>query len=145
LDPRDDAEALRASWQGRCLCSTDGLMGAVVLSVLAHNFDDAMPALLRACGRVVQIPFLCTAARIRHSGEVTADVVVAWNRIAVAVVLFDDEQELRDRFRDLADLLKLSDADHIELFACVRRWVVCDYRLDPHMNPADPDAKRLVH
>jgi hypothetical protein len=31
------------------------------------------------------------------------------------------------------------------MFAAVKRWVVADRRLDPNMDPQDPDAKRLVH
>jgi hypothetical protein len=50
---------------------------------------------------------------------------------------------MRDAFRRLADRLKLNDADRIELFKCVQRWVVADRRLDPTFDPKDPDAKRL--
>ena len=54
------------------------------------------------------------------------------------------ELALRNDFRRLADKIKLSDADRVELFAAVKNWVVADRRLDPTMDPKDPDAKRLV-
>ena len=34
--------------------------------------------------------------------------------------------------------------DHLAEADLIRRWIVCDFRLDPTMDPADPDAKRLV-
>jgi hypothetical protein len=52
---------------------------------------------------------------------------------------------MQNDFRRLADRLKLSDADRIEMFKCVQRWVVADRRLDPSFDPRDPDAKRLVN
>ena len=51
---------------------------------------------------------------------------------------------MRDAFRRLADRLKLSDSDRIEMFKYVQRWVVADRRLDPTFDPQDPDAKRLT-
>jgi hypothetical protein len=50
----------------------------------------------------------------------------------------------RDDMRRLADRLKLTDQERLEFFTCVKRWLVADHRLDPTMDPADPDAKRLT-
>ena len=58
-------------------------------------------------------------------------------------VLYRSEMSLRNDFRRLADQLKLCDEDRVELFAAVQRWVVADRRLDPLMDPKDPDARRL--
>jgi hypothetical protein len=60
------------------------------------------------------------------------------------VVLYADELELRDEFRRLADQAKLADDERIEMFAAIRNWIIADYRLDPTMDPADPDARHLV-
>jgi hypothetical protein len=46
--------------------------------------------------------------------------------------------------RRLADRLKLSDQERLEFFTCVKRWLVADLRLDPTMDPMDPDAKHLT-
>ena len=35
--------------------------------------------------------------------------------------------------------------DRIEMFTALRNWIVADFRLDPTMDPSDPDARRLVH
>jgi hypothetical protein len=121
-------------------------MGAVVLSVLSHNFDDAMPALLRLVFpgfTSIAAPFYCTAGKVDKSGRVVADVVTKHGLVVKDAEVFASEEKLRDEFRRLADRLKLSDPDRIELFKCVQRWVVADRRLDPTFDPKDPDAKRL--
>lgn len=121
-------------------------MGAVVLSVLAHSFDDAMPVLLRIVYpgfTSIAAPFYCTAAKVDKAGRVVADVVTKDGQVVKDAKVFDDEIQMRDAFRRLADRLKLSDPDRIELFKSVQRWVVADRRLDPTFDPKDPDAKRL--
>lgn len=138
---------LRDSWQGKCLAAAQGKTGAVMLSVLAHNYDGAMLALLRVVFpgfTSITAPFLCTAGKVAKSGAVVADMVGKTGSITKDTVLYRSEIELRDDFRKLADRLKLNDADRIEMFAAVKRWVVADRRLDPTMDPQDPDAKRLV-
>jgi hypothetical protein len=139
---------LRASWQARVLSAAEGRgLGMVALSVLAHNFDEAMPVLLAIVYpgfRSIKAPFLCSAGKVDKAGRVVADMVTADGRIIKEAPLYPSETALRDTFRKLADRLKLSDSDRIELFKCVQRWVVADRRLDPTFDPMDPDAKRLV-
>lgn len=144
------AQDLRDLWQCRALAETDGRgrIGAVLLSVLAHNYDDAMPVLLRVVFpgfTSINAPFLCSAGRIAKTGAVVADMIDKDGQRHTGVPVYRDETALRDDFRRLADKLKLSDADRIEMFKCVQRWVVADTRLDPNFDPKDPDAKRLVH
>lgn len=137
---------LRASWQARALAETGGHMAAVLLSVLAHNFDDAMPILLRIAYpgfTSIAAPFYCTAGKLAKSGQIVADVVTTDGQIVKDAKVFDSEIQMRDAFRRLADRMKLSDSDRVEMFKCVQRWVVADRRLDPNFDPKDPDAKRL--
>jgi hypothetical protein len=139
---------LRDSWQGRALAATDGAPRAVLMSVLAHTLDTAMPALCALCipgfdGALIP-PFLTSAARIDKSGRVVADVCGRMGVINKDEVIFASELAMRDSFRRLADDLKLSDDDRIELFKYAQRWVVADRRLDPNFDPRDPDAKRLT-
>jgi hypothetical protein len=141
---------LRACWQARVLLAaqakTDGVIAAVALSVLAHNYDDAMPTLLKVLFpgfESITPPFLCTAGKVDKSGAVVADLVERAGTITKNYRLYRDEIALRDDFRRLADELKLTDADRVELFGAVKRWVVADRRLDPTFDPQDPDAKRL--
>jgi hypothetical protein len=145
---RRHAEDLRQTWQARALLHARGKMGAVVLSVLAHNYDDALPVLLRLVFpgfTSIAAPFLCTAAQIVKSGRVVADMVTKDGRIIKQYEVFKSELHLRDAFRRLADEMKLADADRIEMFKAAQRWVVADQRLDPTFDPKDPDAKRLTH
>lgn len=144
-----EARDLREMWQGRALVAVEGhgRLSAVLLSVLAHNFDEAMPILLRVVFpgfTSINAPFLCSAGKIAKTGAVVADVIDKDGRKHTGVPLYRNETALRDDFRKLADRMKLSDADRVEMFKCVQRWVVADMRLDPNMDPKDPDAKRLV-
>jgi len=145
------SKEFRVMWQGRALAAATGTTAAVLLSVLAHNYDDAMPVMLRvvkpitwdAENQTVKAPFLSSAGKVAKSGAIVADVVQANGKIVKGAVLYLNETELRDDFRRLADRLKLSDADRTEMFMAVQRWVVADTRLDPNFDPKDPDAKRL--
>jgi len=60
-------------------------------------------------------------------------------------MLFFSARTMEYAFRVFADQLTCDDSGRIELFDALQRWVVCDYRIDPTMDPEDPDAKRLVH
>lgn len=143
---------LRASWQARALAGTEGKLQAVVMSVLAHNFDEAMPVLMEIAfpgfivgGTPIRDAVYCSAARIDKSGRIVADMVSRSGVKTKDSVVFESDLQMRGVFRRLADMMKLSDRDRIEMFHAVQRWVVADRRLDPAMDPADPDAKRLVH
>lgn len=148
---------LRDAWQGRVLARALALtagsarpvspLGACVLSILAHNFDAAMPVLLRVVfpGFVsVGLPFLTSCARIAKTGHIMADMATREGRLAKNQIFFRNARQMESRLRRLADEARLSDADRVEFFEAAKRWVVADYRLDPTMNPADPDAKRLT-
>lgn len=154
---RRHAVELRESWQGRVLAPAlvveGGIarprdpMGAVVLSVLAHSFDEALPVLLRVVFpgfRAIGTPFFCTAARIAKTGDVMADLITRDGRRLKNQKVFSSTRQMESRFRRIADAARLEDAGRAEFIDAAKRWVVCDYRLDPTMNPADPDAKRLT-
>lgn len=140
---------LRASWQSRVLVGTTGPARMVVMSVLAHTYDEALFTLCWAVfpdfDGSLKPPFLTSAGKIDKTGAIVADMVDERGRIHKDMVLFPTEIGLRDAFRKLADRLKLNDQDRIELFKCAQRWVVADRRLDPSFDPKDPDARRLVH
>ena len=141
-------QELRDLWQGRALAAATDRTAGVLLSVLAHNYDDGMLVLLKTVFpgfTSIAAPFLSSAGKIGKSGQVMADIVQKTGRIDKLVVLYRDEIELRDDFRRLADSLKFTDDERNELFAAVKRWVVADTRIDPTFDPQDPDAKRIIH
>lgn len=142
---------IRSTWQARVLLAAqakgEGVIAAVALSVLSHNYDDAMLPMLQILFpgfQSIQAPFLCSCGRVDKSGAIVADLVERTGKITRNYRFYRDEIALRDDFRRLADELKLNDADRIEMFGAVKRWVVADRRLDPTFDPMDPDAKRLV-
>jgi hypothetical protein len=139
---------IRDTWQAKVLLGTGGKLNVVLMSVLAHNYDDAMLPLLQTIypGFVsIAAPFYCTAAKVSKAGRIVADLDHGDGLVTKNVEVFMSEAVMEHEFRWLADRLKLSDADRVELFAAVTRWVVADRRLDPAMDPKDPDAKRLLN
>lgn len=140
---------IRGSWQCRALAQVKGPSRAVLLSVLAHTLDEALPTL---CALVIpdfdgsiEPPFLTTAAKIDKTGAIVADVCDRDGTIHKDEVIFVNEVQMRDQFRKLADRMKFNDADRIELFKYAQRWVVADRRLDPNFDRKDPDARRLLN
>ena len=137
---------LMATWQARTLQAATGKTGAVLLSVLAHCYDEQLLTLLKAVYpgfTSIAAPFLCSAGRIAKSGAIVADLIGPDGRTHKNRVFYRSELELRDDFRKLADRIQLNDSDREQLFIAVRKWVVADRRLDPTMDPKDPDAKRF--
>jgi hypothetical protein len=138
---------LRRSWQARALLAAEGKAGMVLLSMIDHSYGtDTLRVLLPLVfpGYIEpSLPCLASCGKVDKSGAVVADVIMKNHDLVKDKVIYGSELELRDEFRKLADRLKLPDADRIELFKCVQRWVVADRRLDPSFDPQDPDAKRL--
>lgn len=133
---------LRGDWRARVLAVSRGKLGAVVLSVIAHNYDDQLLPLLQFVFpgfTSIAAPFLCTAARISLQGRVYADIRQK-SGLVTREVLFETEIDLQGAFRKLADKLKLPDRDRIEMFAAVKRWIVCDYRIDPNTGMKEEKA-----
>jgi hypothetical protein len=160
LDFRRHAQDLRRTWQAGALAQAlipgeftppRDKIGMCMLSVLAHNYsdprEDALAVLLRVvfpAFKSIGAPFLCSAAKIAKTGHVMADMIARDGHIVKNQALFRSTKQMEGEFRKFADGLRLDDAEREELFAAVKRWVVCDYRLDPQMDPADPDAARLT-
>jgi hypothetical protein len=153
------AEELRQTWQGRLLAATatdslrvpSNLLQAIILSILAHCFDDtdAMPVLLRVLFpgfESLAPPFVCSIAHIDKAGRVVADTLDrnGWARHR-DTVLFMSAGELQAVMRGVADKLKFSDFDRRDFFKCVQMWCMADHRRDPAMDPADPDSKRFKY
>jgi hypothetical protein len=152
---------LNGSWQARTLdYATDRpgssqyvyarhRFGAVLLSMLAHRFDDDQEFLvLMHCVhpffRAITGPILSSIGRINKSGCVVADMVHG-GMPRHRVVLFPSVRQFEGECRRFCDKMHFRDQERIEFFEMVKLWLAADERLDPSMNPHDPDAKRLVH
>jgi hypothetical protein len=137
---------LRNSWRAKALLCSSGKTHIVLLSILADAYDDLI-FLLKAIYPGFQgigPPSLVSSGRINWSGKIIAkyagtDGTIRW------APLYKSEIHLRDEFRKFADRLQLNDAERVELFGAIGVWLNSDLRLDPNMDPRDPDAKRLVH
>lgn len=141
------ARDLRDTWQGKVLGHAGGQLGAAVLSILAHNYERAIPVLLAVVFpgySGVRAPFYCSAARVLESGQVAADLVTKHGQLVKRAEVFKSEGAMQGALRRLADAVKLDDAERVEFFEAARRWVVADHRLDPTMDRKDPDAKRFL-
>lgn len=148
LNYRMTGEELRASWQGRALifAKDNPQLKTALLSLLADNYDDTMPWLLAAVygDFGIKAPFYCSNPKIDKRGCIVADLIMPDGFKYKNAVIFISEDQMQGTFRKLADRLKFSDAERIDLFVCARHWVKADFRLDPTMDRRDPDAKRLV-
>lgn len=136
---------LRDTWQGRCALAARGRAAMVLMSALVHSYEESAPilyALIFPDHGKVMAPYLESCGRVAKNGAITAKVRHRGGLLSEDVI-YPNEIALRDEFRKLADELKLSDADRVELFGAIKRWVVADRRIDPTMDPKDPDAKRL--
>jgi hypothetical protein len=130
---RKMAEEIRGSWQGRLLATATGKMGAVCLVMLAHTYYEAMDVLLRVVlpGVSITPPCLTGTARIAHTGKVMCSAIDENGIFNLGIPVFDSEDELTGEFRKIADKLKLTDDERVELFKAVQNWVTADYRIKP--------------
>jgi hypothetical protein len=139
---------LRASWQARALAEAKGQTAMVLLSVLAHTYEEALVVLLPIVfpGFIEpSLPCLSSCGKIAKNGAIVADVIRKDHQVKKDAVIYSSDTAFQNDFRRLADRLQLNDADRTEMFKCVQRWLVADRRLDPNFDPKDPDAKRLTH
>lgn len=152
INLRMTGEELRQSWQGRALAYVQehslGQLGAALLSLLADNYDETMPFLLKAVfpdAVGIRTPFYCSSPKIDKAGCIVAEMIDKSGRKIKNAIVFASTAQMEGVFRKMADRLRLTDDERRDLFACVRNWVKADQRLDPTMDRADPDARRLVH
>jgi len=160
LDTRRLPQDLLESWQGRVIAAATWRQsmafvrardefGAILLSIMAHSFDsnDAWIVLLHCIHpyfKALTGTIVCSTGRIDKAGRVVADVARPGGVKPKRTVLFRREADYRSSLRQFADRMKFTDQERLEFFTVARRWLAADMRRDPTMDPADPDAKRLV-
>lgn len=143
-------EELRTSWQGRALAFADGgrnfQLRTALISLLADNYDEALPFLLAAVFGEwhIKAPFYCSNPKIDKYGAVIADIIMPDGYKYKGSIIFANTHQMETIFRRLADKLKFSDAERIDLFVAIRHWIKADQRFDPTFDRRDPDARRLT-
>lgn len=111
-----DIARQRATWQYRAVEATGGnrsQLGAIVIAMLGKAPDNP--------------PRFGSAAVITSDGYVQAHFQSKdgqWHEGAFVGAVDD----LVGNFRGLADHLKLSDAERVEMFDELRKWISVDYR-----------------
>lgn len=106
----------RDSWQYRAIERTKGNstpLGALLLAVLGRNAKNP--------------PWFGSTAEITENGLVVTSLTTKDRRMHFPHVV-GDVAFLTSSFSELADDLKLSDPDRIELFRLVRQWCSKDHR-----------------
>jgi hypothetical protein len=124
---------LRESWQCRCLAESRDRLWRVVLAVLAHNFADALLVLLKVTYpnfAGLKRPLILGGATIERSGKITCDVIKDGAAVSEREVIYDSQHEMIAEFRLLADLIKVTDAERLEMFVAIQAWIVADARID---------------
>lgn len=131
LDLHRHAQDLRDTWQARCLAEAKGKTAAVVLIILCMSYTTAIKTLLRVVFDIRDIPrpFFASGAEVQLSGKLVCDIVER-SGLTHPVVVYESLDDLNREMRDLAERLKLSDAERLEFTAAIKRWVVADHRVD---------------
>lgn len=126
-----EAVAIRAMWQSRALYAAKGITAKVLGCALMNEYAMAMPILLRVTFpnfKDVQLPALTGYATVWPSGRISC-AMIDTNRNRKVVEVYASEEEMRGGFRRLADELKLSDAERVEMFAVLKKWITRDLRV----------------
>ncbi len=111
-------DKLLDTWQQRAIRKTGGnksRLGLILLAVIGHVPQDR-PMISTARGAV-----------ITPDGFVVADTMLRFQLQYYATTL-GHISEIVDNFRGLADALKLSDAERLEMFDLLRKWAGHDMR-----------------
>lgn len=146
-------------WQGRALRAALGeKLGLVICSAFERAYHlEVLLTVLQATFpgfRELKAPQLNSYGTIRKDGAIVADIALAYGMSPLGMryvmheekdaVVFDSLGAMQDECRAFADRLRLPDDERTDFFIVMTNWVVADTRLDPNMNPLDPDAKRLT-
>lgn len=130
----EQRDVLRTSWQCRVLDAARFQLGAIVLSMLAHSWPDHVTFMCQAVfGDDYKVipPFLKSCGKITRGGRIVADLIDKDEQLMLYAHMFRSEAEMEAEFRNLADQLKLDDAERIQLFVMARKWLVADFRINP--------------
>jgi hypothetical protein len=140
LDSQRHAQDLRDTWQARVLAEDRGKAIHMMMAVLFHSYKPAMQILLRVVfpkapiarngWTEISLPFLYGPAKIDKYGRVLCGLVDKLGHNRGQSVIYETEGEMLKDVRDLADRLKLTDDDRVQMVGAVKQWIVADRRID---------------
>lgn len=123
-----EQERIRAGWKFRAVTATQANqtpLGCMVLRVTNHPVSKPPRFSLRN-----------HSAAILPNGQVVADFQDR-DGLGFRATLIGHVHDIRDQFRFLADHLKLSDAERLEMFAELRKWLSRDLRSTSDLSTFD--------
>lgn len=128
-------EAVLATWQARVLRGTRGKLGHVLLQAMKNEYigvtETSWATLLRWINRPYGYPRFVGHARVEQSGRVTSMTLqpdFSFQRVSV----YRNKDEFVGDMRMVADALKLSDLERVEMFALLGRWIPEDRTVGVH-------------
>lgn len=133
LDIERHAQDLRRTWQARALAESKDKTRAVLRAVLTHSYAGAMPVLMRVVFpnlRGEWLPEFIGTAKIDRGGVIICNVKNHERKLVPNVPVYDGTEKLIWTFRTLADRLKFTDTERVEMIEAVKRWIVADERID---------------
>lgn len=125
------ADEIREMWQSRALRESTGKLRKVVIVALAKAYPGALQTLLKVTfPNFIDIdrPIYTSYARISLTGKLMCDMIDRKGEKHL-VKVYESEDEFTGEMRRLADGLKLNDADRVEMFGILQKWVVGDKRV----------------
>jgi len=126
------ADEIRELWQSRALRESQGKLRRVLVTVIAKEYPGALVTLLKVTfpGFVdLDPPILTGYAAIAPDGAIACDMLDRDGQ-RKRVKVYDSENDMLYALRMLADNLKLSDKNRVEMFTIVGKWVASDQRID---------------
>jgi hypothetical protein len=125
--PADD---IREMWQARALRESAGVLRKVLITALAKEWPGELEMLMRVVfpGFVdIDRPMIVSYGTISPAGRVCCEVIDRAGLIGV-IAIYESENDFLVATRNLADRLKLDDADRIAMFAVLQKWITKDLR-----------------
>lgn len=131
---RKHADELRQMWQSRALRASHGKLRKVLITALTKEYPEAIVTLAKVTwpGFVdFDLPLFLSYAHVGPDGCILCDVMDKDKRRR-KVRVYDSENHFIYETRKLADSLKLPDAERIEMFAVLQKWIASDRRYGIH-------------
>lgn len=129
------ADEVRQMWQCRALSEAEPKMQRVLLAAIRAEYPADLIIILKTTFGTLEIPtpFYRGYAFISPGGHVCCEVVdrdpsgLVWRG---PVKVYDNENKFLYETRKLADKMKLNDADRMDMFYVLKKWISHDQRLD---------------
>ncbi len=129
-------DEIMASWQMRALAGSRDKLQQVIFRAMANEYTAVTSNTWRTLLRMINplftdapLPGLVGYAKIMQSGRVVSEVIMDKYGVRRTQVIYANKDEFISDVRRFADWLKLNDADRLEMFEVLARWITADTRV----------------